>query len=262
MTVLAVYSNKGGVGKTATAVNLSYMAAVSGLNTLVCDLDAQASTTYYLRVKPKLKRQARGLMKSGNAIDRSIKGSDFERLDLLPADFSHRNLDIVFDRLKKSRYRLKKVLAPLKQEYDLIVLDCLSSINILAENVFNAADLLLMPMIPTTLSQRTYKQMITFLKDSGQSTQQVYTFFSMVDRRKRLHLETMKMVSNSYPNVLQSAIPYRSAIELMGIKRQPVPAFAPNSDAAQAYRQLWTEVQHLINAQKLARLSAGSKKIY
>ena len=248
MTVLAIYSNKGGVGKTATAVNLSYMAAMSGLNTLICDLDAQASSTYYLRVKPKLKRQARGLMKSGNAIDRSIKGSDYDGLDILPAEFSHRNLDIVYDRLKKSRHRLKKVLSPLNQEYDLIVLDCLSSINILAENVFNAADFLLMPMIPTTLSQRTYEQMITFLEDSGKSIRQVYTFFSMVDRRKRLHLDTIIALRKSYPNVLQSTIPYRSTIERMGIERQPVFVFAPNSDAAQAYTQLWTEVRNLINA--------------
>ena len=249
MTVLAVYSNKGGVGKTATAVNLSYMASVSGLNTLVCDLDAQASTTFYLRVKPKLKRQARGLVRSGNAIDRSIKGSDYDRLDLLPADFSHRNLDIVFDGLKRSRHRLSEVLSPLREEYDLIVLDCFSSINILAENVFNAADLLLIPLVPTTLSQRTYDQMINFLKESGKSTRRVYTFFSMVDRRKRLHLETIDAVHSSYPNVLQSSIPFRSTIERMGIERQPVPAYAPGSDAAQAYDQLWTEVQNLIFAQ-------------
>ena len=56
-----MYSNKGGVGKTTSAVNLAYLASRSGLNTLLCDLDAQGSSTYYLRVKPKLKRRARGL---------------------------------------------------------------------------------------------------------------------------------------------------------------------------------------------------------
>lgn len=246
MTVLAIYSNKGGVGKTTTAVNLAYLAAQSGMVTLLCDLDAQSSATYYLRVKPKLKRAARGLAGSNKAIHRSIKGSDFESLDLLPADFSHRNLDIVFDRLKNSRHRLARALAPLQGEYDLIVLDCLSSINILAENIFNASDLILTPMIPTTLSERTFVQMLSFLKDTHKDWQRVYTFFSMVDRRKRLHLETMQAVREKYPNVLNSSIPYRSIVERMGIERQPVPAFAPKSVSADAYRQLWSEVQQIL----------------
>lgn len=246
MTTLAIYSSKGGVGKTTTAVNLAYLAAKSGLNTLICDLDAQASTTYFLRVKPKLKREARGLTRSSEAIDRSIKGSDYDGLDLLPADFSHRNLDIVFDRLKNPRMRLKKVLTPLNDEYDLIVLDCLSSINILAENVFNAADALLVPMIPTTLSWRTFDQMLSFLKDCDKDLHRVYTFFSMVDRRKRLHIDTIEAVRRAYPNVLQSSIPYRSTVERMGIERQPVPVYAPRSPAALAYRELWSEVQNIL----------------
>ena len=97
MTTLALYGNKGGVGKTAAAVNLAYLAAQSGRSTLICDLDPQSSTTYYFRVKPKLKRKARGFERGGKPIFRSIKGTDYENLDLLPADFTHRNLDIVFD---------------------------------------------------------------------------------------------------------------------------------------------------------------------
>ena len=86
MTTVALYCNKGGVGKTAATVNLSYLAARSGKTTLVCDLDPQSATTFYFRVKPKLKRGARGFEKSGKAINRSIKGSDYDNLDILPAD--------------------------------------------------------------------------------------------------------------------------------------------------------------------------------
>ena len=97
MTILAIYSNKGGVGKTATAVNLSYLAAQAGANTLVCDLDPQASATYYFRVRPKIKAGARGFLSDDNKLAKSVKGTDYENLDLLPADFSHRKLDIAFD---------------------------------------------------------------------------------------------------------------------------------------------------------------------
>ena len=84
MTTLALFSNKGGVGKTATAVNLAYLAALSGKSTLICDLDPQSSATFYFRVKPKLKRRARGFLRGGKQIDRSIKGTDYQNLDLLP----------------------------------------------------------------------------------------------------------------------------------------------------------------------------------
>jgi len=230
MTTLALYSNKGGVGKTAAAVNLAYLAAQAGLSTLICDLDPQSSTTFYFRVKPKLKRKARGLVTGGKGVDRSIKGTDYENLDLLPADFSHRNLE------------------PLREEYDLIVLDCPPTINIVAENVFNAADRLLVPLIPTTLSVRTHEQLLAFLKENGYASDNVYAFFSMVDRRKKMHRDTAIALLGQFDGILRSPIPYLSHVEQMGVYRKPVPAFAPGSPAAQAYQALWAEVyRELLN---------------
>lgn len=243
MTTIALYSNKGGVGKTAAAVNLSYLAAQAGIKTLVCDLDPQSSTTFYFRVKPKLKRNARGFEKGGRAIERSIKGSDYDNLDLLPADFTHRNLDISFDRSKHRKQQLNKILDPLKKEYDLIILDCPPTINILAENVFNAADYLLVPLIPTVLSVRSHEQLLTFLEKNSYALESVYAFFSMVDGRKRLHRETMAVVQDEYDGVLQNAIPYLSLVEQMGQRREPLPAYAPRSRAALAYQALWDELE-------------------
>jgi cellulose biosynthesis protein BcsQ len=224
MTILALYSNKGGVGKTAAAVNLAYLAAQSGLMTLICDLDPQASTTFYFRVKPKLKPKARGLVRAHKPIDRSIKGTDYENLDLLPADFTHRNLDITFNRQRNRKQQLKEILNPFREEYDLIILDTPPTINILAENIFNAADHLLVPLIPSTLSIRTHAQLLSFLKKN-------------------------KYRSND--GVLRSAIPYLSHVEQMGIYREPVPAFAPASRASKAYQALWEEIrQEILNERK------------
>ena len=83
MTTIALYSNKGGVGKTAAAVNLGYLAAESGRTTLVCDLDPRASATFYFRIQPKLSGKAKRLAGNPSAIEASIKGSDFDGLDLL-----------------------------------------------------------------------------------------------------------------------------------------------------------------------------------
>ena len=246
MTTLAIYSNKGGVGKTAAAVNLAYLAALAGRTTLICDLDPLSATTYYLRIKPKVKRQARGFTKAGKAIGDSIKGTDYANLDLLPADFTHRNLDIVFDRLKHPRQRLSRVLKPFEQEYDLIVLDCPPTINILAENIFTAADYLLIPLIPTTLSLRAYDQMISFLRENHYTLERVYVFLSMVDKRKKMHRETCVMIHNTWDRVLNNAIPYLSDIEQMGLTREPVVVYAQKSAAAKAYRDLWSEVEQVV----------------
>lgn len=246
MTTLALYSNKGGVGKTAAAVNLAYLAAQSGKRTLLCDLDPQGAATYTLRVKPKVKRAARGFARASKAIENSIKGTDYENLDLLPADFTHRNLDIVFDRLTRPKQRLARALKPFEQEYDLIVLDSPPTINILAENIFTAADILLTPLIPTTLSLLAYEQMLAFLRESHYAPERVYLFCSMVDRRKKMHRDTCVMVQGSFDRVLQSAIPYLSDIEKMCLAREPVAAFAHRSIAARAYQDLWSEIQAVV----------------
>ena len=232
MTTLALYSNKGGVGKTAAAVNLAYLAARSGWKTLLCDLDPQASTTFYFRVKPKLKPKAQGLVGGRKQLEASIKGTDYENLDLLPADFSHRNLDITFDRQKRRKQPLDTALKQFRREYDLIILDCPPTINIVAENIFNTSDRLLVPLVPTTLSIRAHEQLLSFLTDTGRNTSRVSAFFSMVDVRKKLHQENMTLLDAQFYGTLQSTIPYLSQIEQMGIYREPVPAFAPRSRAA------------------------------
>ncbi len=243
MTILALYSNKGGVGKTAAAVNLAYLAARSGLVTLICDLDPQASTTYYFRVKPKLKVKARGLVRGRKQVDRSIKGTDYENLDLLPADFTHRNLALTFSSQRRRKQRLKMILAPLRQEYDLIILDSPPTINIVAENIFNASDHLLVPFIPTTLSVRTHVQLHKFLQENDYRSIGVHTFFSLVDSRKKMHRDMAVWARTNLDSVMKSAIPYLSHIEQMGIYRQPVPAFASTSSASKAYQDLWEEIR-------------------
>ncbi len=246
MTTLALYSNKGGVGKTAAAVNLSYLAAQTGAKTLLCDLDPQSSATYYFRVKPKLKSGAKGFIKGGKQVYKSVKGTDYENLDLLPADFSLRNLEVTVDKLKRSKKRLKKILNPFKAEYDFIFLDCPVTISILAENILNAVDCALVPLIPTTLSERAYGQLLSFCKKNNYDAGKICTFFSMVDRRKKMHREIIARVSKAHTGVLQSFIPYLAQIEKMGINRAPVAEFSPESVASRSYQNLWHKVQDSI----------------
>ncbi|MBN1102667.1 MAG: AAA family ATPase [Deltaproteobacteria bacterium] len=247
MTTLAVYSNKGGVGKTAAAVNLSYLAARTGFRTLLCDLDPQGSATYYFRVKPKLKSGAKGLAKGGKRVLKSIKGTDYENLDLLPADFSLRNLDITLSGLKHPDVRLKKILRPLEEEYRLIMLDCPVTISVLAENILSAADYTLVPLIPTALSIRAHRQLLSFCKKKRFHVGSMYTFFSMVDRHKKMHRELVSSASQLFDGVLENSIPYSAEIEKMGIHRAPVAGFSPGSTASRSYQELWDKIQKIIS---------------
>lgn len=240
-TVLASYNIKGGVGKTSAAVNLAYLAAQDGARTLVWDLDPQGASTYLFRVKAKVKGGGDKLVRGRSEVDALIKGTDFERLDLLPADFSYRHMDLALDAAKKPTRRLARVLAPLADEYDYVFLDCPPSISLVSESVFDAADALLVPLIPATLSSRTLAQLRKVVA-TGDGGPRLLAFFSMVDARKRLHREVMESIAVD-DDVLQTAIPTASDIERMGPHRTVVEAYAPNGRAARAYRALWQEVR-------------------
>jgi cellulose biosynthesis protein BcsQ len=244
-TVLATYNIKGGVGKTSAAVNLACLAADAGAQTLLWDLDPQGASTYLFRIKPKVRGGARKLVRLKSDVDALIKGTDHDGLDLLPADFSYRHMDLALDSFKRPTRRLARVLEPLRGEYDYVFLDCPPSISLVSESVFEAADALLVPIIPATLSSRTFEQLEDLL-DGGRvghsGVPLILGFFSMVDGRKRLHREVMDRLRGEWAGVLEAAIPASAEIERMGLERDAVVSYAPGGKAALAYRALWSDV--------------------
>lgn len=242
--VLATYNIKGGVGKTSAAVNLACLAAAGGARTLLWDLDPQAASTYLFRIKPRVKGGGRRLVRGKSDAADAIKGTDHERLDLLPADFSYRHMDLALDATKRPTSRLARVLEPLRGDYDYVFLDCPPSISLVSESVFEAADALLVPLIPATLSSRTFEQ----LEDVVRGQARVLAFFSMVDGRKRLHREVMERLTAEHDDVLRTAIPAAADVERMGVARTALADFAPRSRAARAYQELWREVRERLDS--------------
>jgi len=232
MRILATYNIKGGVGKTAAAVNLAHAASQEGRRVLLWDLDPQGASSYYFRIKARVKGGTAALLKKKNRLQQAIKATDYERLDLIPADFSYRNLDLALDDRNASRRRLDKLLHGLDGDYDLILLDCPPSVSMLSENVLHAADALLVPLIPTNLSLRAYKQLRRFCREMAQKGTRLLPFFSMVDRRRKLHREVVTDFAHRHDNLLRSYIPYSSIVEQMGAHRAPVTDFAPRSEPA------------------------------
>src|SRR5205085_2503686 len=197
-------SIKGGVGKTAAAVNLGYEASRAGVRTLVWDLDPQGAATYSFRVKAKVKGGARAVVHGDRELDDVIRGTDYDDLVLVPADFSYRNLDLILDERKRPTRRIAKLLRPMRHEYDLVILDCPPSISLASEAVIEASDALLVPVIPTPLSLRTLDQLDGFIEKQDVAVQ-VLPFFSMVHQRRRVHLDAMRSLRARDPRLLEVA---------------------------------------------------------
>ena len=240
MTTLALYNLKGGVGKTAAAINFAYLAAADGLKTLLWDLDPQGSSSFYLHVKND-KSESEKLFSGKLDIKDAIKDSGFENLWAIPADISARNMDVILDDAKQSKKKLKSLLNSLRG-FDLVILDSPPGISLVHDNVFNAADYILMPNIPTTLSIRSYETVAAYFKENELDKTKLKCFFSMVDHRKTLHHETLQSFYNN-KLFLKNYIPYLSDVEKMGVHQQPLFEFAKSSYAAQCFRNLWSEVK-------------------
>ena len=167
MKVVATYSIKGGVGKTSTAVNLAFEAARAGVRVLVWDLDPQGAATFLFRVRPKVRGGSKRLVGADGELASHLRGSDLSPVHVVPADFSLRNLDVHLEGTKRPTERLAALLDPLRDHYDLAILDCPPSISLASESVFGAADQLLVPVVPATLASRTLNQLTSFLAEEA-----------------------------------------------------------------------------------------------
>ena len=256
MEIIAVYNIKGGVGKTTAAVNLAYRSAADGWPTLIWDLDPQAAATYILRRDAHVDGGSKELIGGDSDTAELAVTTDYPNLDLLPADLSYRRMDVHLHKRKNPATRLLKLMRPLQARYASVILDCPPGMSLVSENVMHAANALVVPLLPSPLSVRMLDQLFEFVAHKGWADLKVLPFFSMVDRRKGLHVETIASMRERYPAILATEVPYGSQFERLALRRAPIESYAPASAAADVYRQLWREIDSRLQVALMAPAAA------
>ncbi len=236
--IIALYSVKGGVGKTASVVNLAALSALQGRKVLLWDLDPQGAASWYLQAEPESAPKTQQLLKA-KSVAEGLRPSTHRNLTVLPSDQRYHDMEHVLAEKKDAGFRIAKVLDGLTEDFDEIWIDTPPGITLLGDNVLRAADLVLVPLVPTHLSERTWFQLKAHLAQEKIKPGKLAAFLTMVDRRRALHRDFFAQKILEIPELWPSEIPYASIIEQMGDDQSPTVFKHPRHPAAQAYFQLW-----------------------
>lgn len=240
MKTIAFFNVKGGVGKTTSAVNFAWLASRAPAHTLLWDLDPQSCASWYLGVDDQQRHKAIRVFKGKEPVGTLRLQTAFPNLEVIPADLSLRKLEALLSHQDSPKKLLNSLTDNLSEHRQLLIFDCAPSFSRLSENVFSCSDLLMVPLLPSPLSLRSFEQLKDYLASKKTWKKlEVLPFFTMVDRRRKIHNEVVENSKSLIGMDNPLVIPYTSDLEKMGSHRQPVHCFAGSSPAAKAYEALW-----------------------
>lgn len=243
MKIVALYHLKGGVGKSVSAVNLAVEAAQKGPKTLLWDLDPQGASAWYLGIDNHQTGGMKKLWRGKTVIGDLIQKTSWPHLDVIAGGLSTRHLEEDPERL---RQLLTNLFSALSEDYAWLFLDCSAGFNHVNNEIMRQANLIVAPMIPTSLSIQAYHLMIRQLAKLHIKKPKLHPFLTLVDKRRRLHRELCQQLPEKMTTLMKTMIPYASIIEQMGLHRTALLGYAKHSYPAQQYHQLFQEINEIL----------------
>ena len=246
--IIAIANQKGGVGKTTTAINLSACLAESGKKVLTIDTDPQGNTTSGLGVdKDELENTVYELMLDECTIKESLVKTEFENLDLIPSNVNLAGAEIELLGINEREYILKNAVDYIKDDYDFVIIDCPPSLNMLTVNALTTANTVLVPIQCEYYALEGLSQLlhtISLVKERLNENLQIEgVVFTMYDARTNLSLQVVENVKNNLDTTIYKTIIPRS-VRLAEAPSHglPINKYDSRSTGAESYRMLAKEV--------------------
>jgi chromosome partitioning protein len=248
--VYAVANQKGGVGKTTTVVNVGAFLAAAGQRVLLIDMDPQANATSSLGIdKHSLARSVYDSIVGDMPMDQVLTLTSRLGLDLIPSSPALAGAEIELVAMDAREYRLKQALGPLRNRYDLVLVDCPPSLGLLTINALTAADEVIVPTQCEYLAMEGLAQLLRTIDLVHQRLNRALRIrgllMTMYDSRTTLAQQVVDEVRSHFPDkVFRTIIPRSVRLSEAPSYGEPVLDYAPTSAGALAYQALAQEILH------------------
>lgn len=247
--IISIVNQKGGVAKTTTAINLAAAIGQKGKKVLLVDLDPQGNATSGIGInKRELKISTYDVIMGEARPEEAIIGTNYKNVSILPATQTLAEGEIRLTAFKNKTLQLKKALLQIKDKYDIIIVDCLPSLGVLALNGLSACDRIIIPMQCEPYSLEGVAELLNTVKrvktTSNKNLQIMGIVFTMLDMRLTVNKDVVNQIKENFPPeyIFKTVIPRNVKISEAPSHGEPITYYDPASKGAEAYKKLAAEV--------------------